>query len=101
MAYIGKYGEYVHALSNERYIVGIRRISRGVSTRNPPRRDPPNRHRKVLPLEKALLASMFEELAETGAPTYANPNAAIKAARRVYPELQREHPWRPCRGRVL
>ena len=28
------------------------------------------------------------------ATSYANPNAAIKAARRIYPELRKKHPWK-------
>lgn len=102
MAYIGKYDGYVHTLNSGRYLVGIAgAVTDKCSTRNPPKGDPPCRQRSIIPLDPPLLADTFEELAELGAPTYANPNSAIKAARRVYPEIRDRFPWRACRGGVM
>ena len=93
MVYTGKYDRYVHGLSNGRFIVGLRCCNGGVSTRNPPVPDSVIVWR-VKPLAHALHATTFVRLAEIGVPTYANVNAAIKAARRVYPELEQAFPWR-------
>jgi hypothetical protein len=100
MVYIGKYDGYVHTLSNDRFIVGIEPCYGGVSTLNPPLPDDVL-VRRIRPLTAPLHAETFEELAELGAPTYANVNAAIKAARRVYPVLAAMFPWRPTEARLL
>ncbi len=99
MVYIGKYDGYVHALDGGRFIVG-RNFLAGVCTHNPPKAEPPCWQR-ITPLKQPLFADTFEELAELGAPTYANPNSAIKAARRVYPNIRDRFPWRECRGSSL
>ena len=102
MAYIGKYDGYVHTLNSGRFIVGVSYDTAGiVGTRNPPKADPPCRQRSIIPLDPPLFADTFEALAAAGAPTYANPNAAIKAARRVYPGIRDQFPWRPCQDGVL
>ncbi len=96
MVYVGKYDGYVHTLDSGRFVVGITcRRGPGVSTPNP-KRDPRYRFNaiKLVPLDHAVFANTFEQLAADGAPTYANPNAAIKAARMLYPELREINPWR-------
>ena len=83
----------MHTLGSGRFIVGIARLNGGVSSRNPPKADPPCRQRRITPLSPPTLGMTFEELTGRGTPTYANCNAAIKAARRVYPEIRVLHPW--------
>ncbi len=100
MVYVGKYDGYVHTLGSGRFVVGIASRSGGVSTRNPPKVEPQIGWYKIRPLEPPMRATTFEQLAADGAPTYANPNAAIKASRRVYPELEQMFPWRTGAARA-
>jgi hypothetical protein len=79
--YQGKYATHVHRVRyrfRQRWIVATGEADGTYLSLNGPWLDDPS----------AIAAQTLEDLAEQGVPTYANRNAAIRAARRVYPELR-------------